>query len=444
MSTHLSRTFLLFGAVVSSLSLLFMPLSANSATVASSGTASSQPGGSVTGGVRPAASAVLLSPKAARPVTPRVHEYRVAATAPRHALTQSTAGRAFTLSAPEPSTGYGVVGATWAGAKPAGLRIAIRTRTGTVWSSWTQLSLDTAGHGPDPGSAEARNAHPASDPVAVGNVDQVQMRATSRTGQLPRALRLAVVDPGTSPADNDPVAVQGFTSPGATGVIGRAHRPKIRTRAAWGANERLRTRLPTFGIVRAGFVHHTVNTNHYTRAQVPAIIRGIYAFHTQVNGWSDIGYNFLVDRFGRIWEGRFGGVARNVIGAHTLGFNDVAFAMSAIGNFQIARPSHAMIRAFGRLMGWKLGINNVRAGDMHQLLHGKVFRAISGHRDAGATLCPGIHLYTKIPTIKRIAIRAQGGVVAPKPKPRPQPRPRPRPPGKGGPGPGLVPQAPVQ
>ena len=90
--------------------------------------------------------------------------------------------------------------------------------------------------------------------------------------------------------------------------------------------------------VHAGFVHHTVNANDYTRAQVPGILRSIYAYHTKSRGWSDIGYNFLVDRFGRIWEGRYGGVDRPVVGAHTLGYNDNAFAMSAIGNFEL-RPA---------------------------------------------------------------------------------------------------------
>jgi hypothetical protein len=363
-----------------------------------------------------------------------VQQFRVASATP---------GSDVALSAPVRCTGFAVVGAAFAGAMPPGLAIAVRTRRGGVWSSWTDLMLDDADHGPDPGSAEARAARAASHPLVVGNVDQVQMRATSPSGRLPRGLRLAVVDPGTSPADAAPVVEQGFSDAASATLVGQAHRPKIRTRRAWGANERLRTRQPTFGIVRAGFVHHTVNTNGYTRAQVPAIIRGIYAFHTQVNGWSDIGYNFLVDRFGRIWEGRFGGVARNVIGAHTLGFNDVAFAMSAIGNFQTAQPPPAMVHAFGRLMGWKLGINNVHAGDMHQLLHGKVFRAISGHRDAGATLCPGVHLYKKIPVIKQIAVRAQRGAAAPPPPPppAPAPRPRPRPPGDGGHGPGAAPLA---
>ena len=91
--------------------------------------------------------------------------------------------------------------------------------------------------------------------------------------------------------------------------------------------------------MKAGFIHHTVNANTYTSAQVPALLRGIYAYHTQSRGWRDIGYNYLVDRFGRIWEGRYGGVGSPVVGAHTLGYNEVSFAMSAIGNFDIAEPA---------------------------------------------------------------------------------------------------------
>jgi hypothetical protein len=422
-SAHLTRRSLLSGAVVSSMNLLLVPLSGASANAAGRSTAATGPSLSATAMSRQAA--VLLAPQAARAVTPQVRHFGLAA---------PTSGNDVALSAPQRCSGFAVVGATWTGAMPPGLDIAVRTHSGGTWSSWTELTLESADHGPDPGTAEARTARPASRPLIVGNVDLVQMRATSTTGHLPRALQLAVVDPGTSPADADPVIEQGFSAPATAALVGQARRPKIRSRAAWGANERLRTRRPTFGTVRAGFVHHTVNTNGYGRADVPAIIRGIYAFHTQVNGWSDIGYNFLVDRFGRIWEGRAGGPARDVIGAHTLGFNDVAFAMSAIGNFQTAQPSPAMVRAFGRLMGWKLGINNVRAGDMRQFLHRRSFRAISGHRDAGATLCPGVHLYKRIRTIRQIAVATQRGSAAPAPQPAP--------PDNGGPGPGAALPAP--
>ena len=69
-------------------------------------------------------------------------------------------------------------------------------------------------------------------------------------------------------------------------------------------------------------MHHTVNANDYTADEVPGIMRSIYAYHVKSRGWRDIGYNFLVDRFGRIWEGRYGGIDKPVVGAHTCGYND--------------------------------------------------------------------------------------------------------------------------
>jgi hypothetical protein len=380
----------------------------------------------------PDGGALLVAPADAGPVATRVRE--IAVPAVRSAAPAGLAAQ----SGVEPVRGFGVVGATWQGSAPAGLRLAVRTRTGEQeWSSWIPLELTcpctraelAAGevHGPDPGSLEARDARAGTDPLVVGEVDLVQLRATSASGRAPRDLELSVINPGRSAADDDPILATRPVSfaPGtvARGALPRVPaRPVIRSRRAWGANERLRSRAPTFGVVRAGFVHHTVNSNAYSRADVPAIIRGIYAFHTQSNGWSDIGYNFVVDRFGRIWEGRFGGVGRNVIGAHTLGYNHLSFAMSAIGNFQAQRPPAAVVHAYGRLMAWKLALNGVRAGrDVR--MRGRVFRAISGHRDAGSTACPGIFLYRQIPQIRALAVAVQRGTPPPAPTPTPTPTP---------------------
>jgi len=175
---------------------------------------------------------------------------------------------------------------------------------------------------------------------------------------------------------------------------------------------------------------------------VPAIIRGIYAYHTQSNGWSDIGYNFLVDRFGRIWQGRAGDITRNVIGAHTLGYNEVSFAMSAIGNFETGQPSRAMLGAYAKLFGWKLGLYGIAAGARHRVLNGHTFRAINGHRDAGSTACPGRNLYAKLPVIRRLATRWQrtGTLAAPDsttPTPAPTTPPPTTPPTEPSPAPTL-------
>ena len=165
--------------------------------------------------------------------------------------------------------------------------------------------------------------------------------------------------------------------------------------------------------MHAGFVHHTVNANDYSRAEVPGILRSIYAYHTRSLGWSDVGYNFLVDRFGRIWEGRYGGVARPVVGAHTLGYNDYSFAMSAIGNFETAQPTDVMLRAYGQLFAWKLSLHGVNPASTSQKIGRGTFQAINGHRDAGSTACPGKYLYAKLPLIRQYASSAAPTTPAP-------------------------------
>ena len=181
--------------------------------------------------------------------------------------------------------------------------------------------------------------------------------------------------------------------------MNRPAKPYIYSRAQWGANEKMREQsAPDYGTVKTGFVHHTVNANNYTAAQVPALMRGIYAYHTQSRGWRDIGYNYLVDRFGRIWEGRWGGVDRAVVGAHTLGYNEVSFAMSAIGNFDVARPPTAVLNAYARLFAWKLAIYNIPANRTGIAVKGRTLRAINGHRDAGQTACPAATSTPSCPT----------------------------------------------
>lgn len=369
------------------------------------GQAADSDGGSSLARATDAAVAIAAAPSAVVPVVAR---YPVRGVDPRGvALLGKPAAPSglAALSRAEPASGFAVTGVTWRGAAPPGLALAVRTQADGRWSPWTPMVLDTD-HGPTPGSAEAARAVPGTDPFVVGDVDNVQLKATSDTGAAPDGLTLSVIDPGTAAADapsvvrqrpipstaaptpvTDPVAV-----PAATPM------PVIYSRADWGADESLRDCCVEYGEVHAGFVHHTVNSNDYTRAEVPAILRGIYAYHTQSRGWRDIGYNYLIDRFGRIWEGRYGGVTLPVVGAHTLNYNENSFAASAIGNFETAQPTSRMLDAYARLYAWKLSLHGVRP-TTKQDVAGTVFNAISGHRDAAQTACPGIHLYAKIPQI---------------------------------------------
>ena len=332
-------------------------------------------------------------------------------------------------------TGYGAVGVTWehgTALEEDEITVQVRTETDDTWTGWMPVEYHDD-HGPDPDSAEARHARPGTDELLIGNVDGVQVKVTTPDGAPPSDLKLAVISPGEpvatkveapeidtreldeaagDPVEGDPVEGDPTADPDAIDLQAATYTPKpvIYSRAQWGADEKMRDKSSLhYFEVHAGFVHHTVNANDYTEAEVPGLLRSIYAYHTQSRGWSDIGYNYLVDRFGRIWEGRYGGVDRPVVGAHTLGYNDYAFAMSAIGNFDIKKPPAAMIQAYGALFAWKLSLHGVDASSPSQMVGRTAFQAINGHRDAASTACPGKYLYAKIPRIRQLAAAAQRG-----------------------------------
>src|SRR6478609_4502602 len=410
------------------------------------------------------------------PVTPKVREVKVAGIA-RHPSTPSTptaqpspsaapsprtrptqreqaprtrtTKRVVAESAPQKVRGYATVGVTWKhGVDYAENQIGVQIRTekNGQWSGWTTAAYHDE-HGPDAGTAEEESSRerPGTDALVVGNVDLVQMRAETTDGSTPPDLKLAVIDPGTGAmvkaapaldtAKMTPSTKQGGTDQPqpsadltvqtddgqdtiALSAMKAATKPTIYSRAQWGANERMRDQSPpSYGTVETGFIHHTVNTHNYTEKQVPSLLRGIYAYHTQSRGWRDIGYNYLVDRFGRIWEGRYGGVTRAVVGAHTLGYNEVSFAMSAIGNFDIARPPAAVLTAYARLFAWKLSLYNIRADTPRIHVKTRYLHAINGHRDVGQTACPGRYLYAQIPDIRTAAQRIQNSAQSTAPKP---------------------------
>lgn len=189
----------------------------------------------------------------------------------------------------------------------------------------------------------------------------------------------------------------------------------MNSRADWGADESIMTWTPSQGDFKAAVIHHTAGTNDYAAGDVPAILRGIYAYHAVTRDWGDIGYNFLVDKFGRIWEGRAGGVDRETIGGHTLGWNAATVGVSVLGNYDTAAPSSAAMTAVAKLLGWKLTRLGVRANTV-ATVQGRNMPTIVGHRDLGQTACPGANLYTRLPELRsRVATEQArvGAIIAP-------------------------------
>jgi hypothetical protein len=289
---------------------------------------------------------------------------------------------------------FSLLGVTWRHGTAPTPSVLVRTHGGSGWSAWTALDPT-----PPPRAAEAKRARPGTEPLWVGPSDGYQVRVDT-AGALPRGLRVDLIDPGSSPADAHPeTATPMSTAHAAAGM------PQIYTRAQWGADERIRRGSPSYNsTIRTGFVHHTAGSNSYSAADVPKILRAIYAYHVKGNGWSDVGYNFLVDKFGRLWEGRYGGMDRAVVGAHTGGFNVDTFAVSAIGNYDKAAAPPAMVDSIARVMAWKLAMSfrnpngttvlTSQGGGTSRYGAGSrvTFANISGHRDAGRTSCPGGNL----------------------------------------------------
>lgn len=213
--------------------------------------------------------------------------------------------------------------------------------------------------------------------------------------------------------------------------------PPIISRAGWGANECIRVPgYPTYGKqVKVVFVHHTDDPNTYSCSNSAALVRAAYLYHVQVEGWNDIGYNFLVDKCGQIFEGRFGGVTLPIVGAQTYGFNTNSMGIAAIGTYtdlsggdasassnQGATPTDSMLRSIAWLAAWKLGMSGIDPegpkSSQTTLVEGGTeptseqiytkgeqvaFNPISGHRDGWNTDCPGDQLYNHLATIRALA-----------------------------------------
>ncbi|WP_165987211.1 N-acetylmuramoyl-L-alanine amidase [Streptomyces sp. YIM 98790] len=354
--------------------------------------------------------------------TARAHPVRPAQAGGQPGSPAGTAGgiRALPLTlgtAPVAETGpFSLLGIVWpdAGQELRG-EARVRTRSAETgeWSPWRRLDAHPD-HGPDHGSAEraAHTVHGGTAPLWTGPADavQVRVRPAEPDARLPQGMRLALIDPGEdAPGGGSPaVEPRGRAAP----------QPRITSRADWNADESLRE--PEFAYtdsVKTVFVHHTETGNDYGCAEAPAVIRSIYRYHTEGLGWRDMGYNFLVDRCGTLYEGRAGGVDKPVKGAHTLGFNHNSAGVAVIGTFSREEVPQEAEDAVARLAAWKLGMyggdpagTRERTSTGGKYPKGTVVRlhTVSGHRDGSETDCPGDRLHGRLPAIRTAAAALAG------------------------------------
>lgn len=355
-----------------------------------------------------------------------------------------------------------VLGASWEGKDPD---LRIRYKTDNGWSGWEELPTDDEG-GPDANSKEAKiakqNSDGESNVVPILNSSEVQLKsnnkssstdnlkitnvatevtaedkkvaskntATASDSVIPNTQHTVAPSAGTTVAMGNLVTPAVKAALGTTGSVEQGTytpntatatqstynsglKANIVTRKEWGANEKLKKCSSSVASTAKGiYVHHTAGSNSYTKAQAPGIIRGYLTYHTQSKGWCDLGYNFLVDKYGTIYEGRAGSIDKAVIGAHSSGFNSYTLGISVMGTYSSSAPSTAAQNSVKRIIAWKanqygfsptgkMTLTSGGGGTSKYAAGRKVtLNAVSGHRDTSYTECPGLSFYKKLPSIR--------------------------------------------
>ena len=373
-----------------------------------------------------------------------------------------------------------VAGFTWTGGPdlPEGVRIYLRVRENGTWSPWYLNEAADAGR-------DDRTTSGTGEFV-TGGADAIQASVVG--GSLPVGLKLALVpsrpqgervldadelktteaaptpviedavaqpQAGRSRALESPAELTGqsvsavttrLITPASFSTAETAARPAstvpaalpvatsanglpvpVTTRAEWGANASYMSWDPDYASAGHVVVHHTAGTNNYSAGQSASIVRGIYYYHAVTLDWGDIGYNFLIDKYGTVFEGRSGSVAapagRMSVGAHARGVNTGTMGLSMMGDYSSISPSDAQLSSVGKMAGWFLKRAGIMDANGWAGLHvwtteryqaGSTISMprILAHRDVGYTSCPGDVGYSRLGTIRTIAqqqISGSGG-----------------------------------
>jgi len=406
-----------------------------------------------------AASTLISAPaQAVTGYTPPVTVNEISVTPVSSMGTLSTGKRTTTILPAQTVSPFTLAGLTWVGPVSIGTEFKVRVRESGVWSAWFKLEYgEYQGVGKD--GTESTDTRVGSDPLLTGLADGVEVIMENTSGVVPSQMKVTLVNSQVTKQDRNlgqqsirmATTDTGMQSQAVAALVGAAvspqgalvARPRIVTRAEWGADETWRDPVPRVGTtLLAGIVHHTASTNNYTADQAPAQMRNLYAYFTKSLNYADMGYNFLVDKYGTIYEGRSGcavgavdcdSASVPVQGAHTAGLNLNTFGVSAIGNYDVLAPENpgAMVESIASLMAWKLapyGLDpNATASIMSTDTSGSskfsagqtaITQVISAHRDVGKTVCPGRYLYPYMAEIRArattlLAPVIQGVSVAP-------------------------------
>ncbi|WP_341358837.1 N-acetylmuramoyl-L-alanine amidase [Georgenia sp. M64] len=391
------------------------------------------------------------------------------------------------LTPPVDTEEFLVAGLTWdAGAAlPSGARVFLRVLEDGVWSDWLETQVEE-GAVRTGSSAEGRAG---TDPFVTGGAEAVQVQVSGDAAELPAGLELSLMPANPAPptevitdspaepevlpteeptATTEPAAFRSLgttavtvataagavtggsaptvaattaavTTPAVSGAVAptAVPAPAVVSRAGWGADESLMTWQPKYSELKAAVVHHTAGTNTYTSGQSASIVRGIYYYHAVTRDWGDIGYNFLVDKYGQVFEGRRGSLAATngqmTIGAHAAPANTNTLGIAAMGDYTVVDAPQVVLDKMADVIAWKFGPagidmstpSGIISPGTYALPAGKNLPRVFGHRDVSSTACPGNDIYGRIAGLSDQVARLIAASSAPVPEPEPEPAPAP-------------------
>ncbi|MPV36391.1 N-acetylmuramoyl-L-alanine amidase [Georgenia subflava] len=365
------------------------------------------------------------------------------------------------LTPPMATDDFTVAALTWDvdDALAADAQMYLRVQDAGAWTDWAPLEVDDA-------RGDGVETTAGSEPFITGAGSAVQVQITGAVTDLPTNLRLELIPsnaatatevtttaappPAVAPAEEiaapavdaatlgNPVAFSPATTATAPvavpTVVGPAGRPSIISRSAWRADETKMRWKPWEAPLKAAVVHHTAGSNSYTKAQSAGIVRGIYYFHAVTRGWGDIGYNFLVDKYGQVFEGRKGSLTASasqmVVGAHAAPANTGTVGVSLLGDYTKVDAPQVGLDAMTDVIAWRFSLAGIDATTRSGMTStggtyarsGYALPRIFGHGAVSSTACPGLDILDYLPTMTtKVAGKVAAGGPTTPPAVRPSP-----------------------
>lgn len=300
---------------------------------------------------------------------------------------------------------FNALGLHWLADTPEGASVAAEVRfsqDGQKWGEWQAVSL-IVDEGPDNIAETSSAGESIGELLYADEARHFQYRfslTANEQGEAPVIQRVTASYIDAKGYHESPLSVEGVSRRISAWVDAptASAAPSIISRAQWGANEAYMRWDPQYVAPKKMIIHHTVTSN--SDPDPAATVRSIYYYHAVSLGWGDIGYNFLVDREGRIYEGRYGG--NGVVGGHALEWNYGSIGISVLGNYETAGVSSATVSSLVSLMVMKSNQNQIDPTGYSTML-GVNNANYLGHRNVGSTACPGTNLYARLPEIRNAA-----------------------------------------